>query len=101
MRKYIRFIDGFRRFHKVRMQPEEAAAKARTFIKKRVAAREENFLNLVERGIFNYPRSPYRTISAIGSASSGLRADLRSGMTRVSCWRWTYSDRLPASPSFT
>jgi hypothetical protein len=62
MRKYIRFIDGFRRFHKVRMQPEEAAAKARTFIKKRVAAREENFLNLVERGIFNYPRSPYRKL---------------------------------------
>jgi hypothetical protein len=59
MRKYIRFIDGFRRFHKARMQPQEAAALARTFIKKRVAAREENFLNLVNKGIFNYPRSPY------------------------------------------
>lgn len=60
MRKYIRFIDGFRRFHKVRMQPQEAAALARTFIKNRVAAREGNFLNLVSKGIFNYPRSPYR-----------------------------------------
>jgi len=60
MQKYIRFIDGFRRFHKARMEPGEAVALARTFIKKRVAAREENFLNFVDKGIFQYSRSPYR-----------------------------------------
>ncbi|HEX5412874.1 MAG TPA: hypothetical protein VFZ27_13575 [Terriglobia bacterium] len=60
MRKYIRFIDGFRRFHKIRMEPGEAIALARTSLKKRVAAREENFLNFIEKGIFQYPASPYR-----------------------------------------
>ncbi len=62
MRKYFRFIDGFRRFTKTRMEPEEAAALARTFIKKRVQAREENFLNLAEKGIFQYSESPYRKL---------------------------------------
>lgn len=60
MRKYIRFIDGFRRFHKVRMGPEEAIALARTSLQQRVAAREENFLKFIEKGIFRYPASPYR-----------------------------------------
>ena len=60
MRKYLRFIDGFRRFHKIRMEPEEAIALARKSLKKRVAEREENFLNFVEKGIFQYSDSPYR-----------------------------------------
>jgi hypothetical protein len=59
MLKYYRFIDGLRRFAKARMQPEEAVATARAFIRKRVAARESNFLNLVARGVFEYSRSPY------------------------------------------
>ena len=79
MRKYIRFIDGFRRFHKARMQPEEAVALARTFIKKRVEARESNFLNLVEKGIFNYPRSPYLKLLEPKKISS---ADLRNWVSR-------------------
>ncbi len=62
MRKYIRFIDGYRRFHKLRMEPEEAIALARTSLRKRVADREENFLNFVEKGIFQYPDSPYRNL---------------------------------------
>ena len=60
MRKYIRFIDGFRRFHKARLEPEEAIVLARSSLKKRVAAREENFLNFMEKGIFQYDKSPYR-----------------------------------------
>jgi hypothetical protein len=60
MRKYIRFIDGFRRFHKARLDPGEAVSLARTFLKKRVAAREENFLNFVEKAIFHFSGSPYR-----------------------------------------
>ena len=59
MRKYLRFIDGFRRFHKIRMEPDEAIALARKSLKKRVAEREENFLNFVEKGIFQYSGSPY------------------------------------------
>jgi hypothetical protein len=59
MLKYYRFIDGYRRFAKKRLKPDEAIVLARAFIKKRMAAREDNFLNLVEKGVFQYARSPY------------------------------------------
>src|SRR5260370_6794496 len=59
MRKYYRFVEGFRRFAKQRMTPEEAIALAKSSIKKRVAARDENFLNFVEKGVFQYSSSPY------------------------------------------
>jgi hypothetical protein len=59
MRKYYRFVEGFRRFAKQRMTPDEAIALAKNSIRKRVAAREESFLNFVEHGIFCYSRSPY------------------------------------------
>ena len=41
------------------MEPDEAIVLARSFIKKRMAARENYFLSLVERGVFQYPHSPY------------------------------------------
>ena len=59
MRKYYRFFNGLRKFNKARMTPEEAIASARTLLKKRIMAREENFLNLAEKGIYRYSRSPY------------------------------------------
>jgi hypothetical protein len=62
MRKYDRFVEGFRRFAEQRMTPEEALAKANDSIRKRVLAREENFLSFVEKGIFQYASSPYLTL---------------------------------------
>src|SRR5256885_2128817 len=59
MRKYYRFVEGFRRFAKQGTTPEEAIALAKSSIKKRVAARDENFLNFVEKGVFQYSSSPY------------------------------------------
>jgi hypothetical protein len=59
IKKYSRFIAGLHKFHEARLGPDEAIALARTFIKQRVAAREENFVNLVEKGIFQNPASPY------------------------------------------
>lgn len=59
MKKYYRFVEGFRKFAKQRMGPDEAIALAKTSIKKRVATRDENFLNFVEKGVFQYDRSPY------------------------------------------
>jgi hypothetical protein len=59
VQKYSRFIAGLHKFHGSGMQPEEAIARARAFIKERVAAREQNFLKLVENGIFKSPASPY------------------------------------------
>jgi hypothetical protein len=41
------------------MAPDEAIALAQSLLRKRLAARESNFLDLAERGIFNYSRSPY------------------------------------------
>ncbi|HUC28840.1 MAG TPA: hypothetical protein VMR80_04625, partial [Candidatus Acidoferrum sp.] len=41
------------------MTPEEAIQSARKLLKERIAAREGNFLNLAEKSIFRYPRSPY------------------------------------------
>jgi hypothetical protein len=59
MKKYYRFVEGFRRFAKQRMTPDEAIALAKSSIKKRVVSRDENFLNFVEKGVFQYDRSPY------------------------------------------
>jgi hypothetical protein len=59
MRKYDRFVEGFRKFAEQRMTPGEALSKAKGVIRKRVAAREEDFLSFAEKGIFQYPRSPY------------------------------------------
>lgn len=59
LRKYYRFISGLKKFHGSRLHPEEALGLARTVIAKRVAAREANFLSLVEKGIFQTRSNPY------------------------------------------
>lgn len=64
MRKYYRFIDGLRKFARSRMEPEEAIGLARSLLRKRIAEREDNFLRLVERSIFQYSRSPYLPLLA-------------------------------------
>lgn len=64
MRKYYRFIDGLRKFAKARIEPDEAIAMARTLLKKRIADREENFLHLAQRGIFDHRPSPYLPLLA-------------------------------------
>ncbi len=46
------------------MDPREAIALARSLLHKRINEREENFLCLAERSIFNYPRSPYLPLLA-------------------------------------
>ena len=64
MRKYYRFIDGLQKFAKSRMEPEQAVELARSLLRKRNAEREDNFLRLAERSIFNYPHSPYLPLLA-------------------------------------
>lgn len=41
------------------MEPGDAIALSHSVLRKRMARREDNFLELADRGIFNYPRSPY------------------------------------------
>ena len=64
MRKYLRFINGLRKFIKTRMHSEDAITLSRSVLKKRIAMREESFLNLAEKGIFNYSKSPYLPLLA-------------------------------------
>jgi hypothetical protein len=55
IRKYGRFALGMYRFFRHTLTLEEAKA----IIRKRMAERESNFLRLIEKGVFGYPRSPY------------------------------------------
>ena len=59
MRKYIRFVLGLRKYLKGRQDSLEALDTARRLLRERIISREKNFLNILERGVFNYPRSPY------------------------------------------
>jgi hypothetical protein len=59
MRKYLRFVNGLRKFSRARLKSEDAISFAREHIKKRIANREHNFLNLVHKGIFQNHNSPY------------------------------------------
>jgi len=55
LKMYSRFAWGLRGFLRQTVTLEQAKA----IVRQRMAEREANFLRLVERGIFNYPRSPY------------------------------------------
>ncbi|MDR2728267.1 MAG: hypothetical protein LBB56_03980 [Chitinispirillales bacterium] len=59
MRKYIRFIAGLDKYFRERLDPLEAAQRSRTVLKERIEKRSENFLNLLNQGVFGYSKSPY------------------------------------------
>jgi hypothetical protein len=79
VRKYVRFLDGLRKFARARLEPGEAIQLARTLLKQRCAERESNFLRLAERGIFHYDRSPY--LPLLASRQIGFD-DLRGWVAR-------------------
>lgn len=55
LKTFARFPFALRRFLQYRLTLEEAQC----IVRERMAAREENFLQVVERSIFGDPRSPY------------------------------------------
>ncbi len=61
------------------MEPEEAIALARSLLRKRISAREDNFLRLAERSIFGYSRSPY--LPLLATKKIAFR-DLKSWVSR-------------------
>ncbi len=61
------------------MEPEEAIVLARSLLQKRIAAREDNFLRLAERSIFQYSRSPYLPLLA---AKRIAFSDLKSWVSK-------------------
>ena len=59
MKKYMRFVFGLREYLKNRITPQEAIEQARKILKERISQRDANFIRLLERGVFGYPKSPY------------------------------------------
>ena len=52
MKKYFRFLLGVRKFFKKRINPQQAMEIAKKILRDRINRREENFFNLIEKGIF-------------------------------------------------
>ncbi len=74
LQMYGRFGLGLRRFLR---EPITLAA-AIAAIRQRIAEREDNFLRVVERGIFNHPRSPYLPLLRLaGCELEDIRALVR------------------------
>jgi len=67
LKMYGRFAWGLRGFLKHILTLEEAKA----IIKKRMEERETNFLRLVKKGIFGYPKSPYLPLMKLAQCEMG------------------------------
>jgi len=67
LRMYTRFAWGLRKFLKRTLTIEEA----KVIIKKRMEERESNFLRLVRKGIFGYPKSPYLPLMKLAQCEMG------------------------------
>ncbi len=71
LQMFARFPFALRRFLKHTLTLEEA----RQIVRERMEHREENFLRVVERSIYGYPRSPYLALLKMaGCEMSDLRA---------------------------
>jgi hypothetical protein len=67
MKMYARFAWGLRGYLRHTITLEEA----RAIVQRRMAERETNFLHLVEKGIFGYPRSPYLPLLKLAQVELG------------------------------
>lgn len=71
----VRFGRGLARFLAAPITPEQA----RATILARLARREETFLEILERAVFGYPRSPYRQLLRVAGCELG---DIRALVAR-------------------
>lgn len=76
LKGYARFAGGLRGFLRRTVTPEEA----KETIRRRLAEREETFLRVLRRGVFEYEGSPYRRLfdiagCAFGDVETMVRAD--------------------------
>jgi hypothetical protein len=67
LKMYARFAWGLRGFLRHTITLEEAKA----IVRQRMEERESNFLRLVEKGIFGYPRSPYLPLLKLAQVELG------------------------------
>jgi hypothetical protein len=71
LKMFLRFPFSLRRYLRHRLTLEDAGR----LVKNRMAHREENFLRLIERAVFAYPRSPYLALLRMAGCELG---DLRA-----------------------
>ncbi len=62
MQKYLRFIFGLRKYFKNSIDTVQAIHKANKLLHERMSKRDGNFLQLVNKGIYGYSRSPYKKL---------------------------------------
>lgn len=67
LRMYTRFALGLRDY----LRHPITLAEAEAIVRQRLANREKNFLLLVERGIFGYPKSPYLPLLKLARCELG------------------------------
>lgn len=67
LKMYVRFTWGLRGFLKYTLTLEEA----KEIVKKRMAERETNFLRLMKKGIYGYPKSPYLPLLKLAGCEFG------------------------------
>src|SRR5262245_37651793 len=67
LKMYARFGLGLRRYLRNPITIDDARAE----IRQRLAQREENFLRVIRRGIFEHPRSPYLPLFKIAQCGFG------------------------------
>ena len=67
IKMYGRFALGLRRFLRDTVTLEEAEQ----VVRRHLAEREQNFLRVIERGIFGYPRSPYLPLFKLAGCEFG------------------------------
>src|SRR3989304_1700231 len=67
LKMYARFAWGLRGFLRHTLPLEEAKA----IVKKRLEEREMNFLRLVKKGIYGYPKSPYLPLLKLAGCEFG------------------------------
>ncbi len=75
LRMYGRFVFGLPGFLRRRISLEES----RQTVRRGIAERDDNFLRLLRRGIFDYPRSPYRPLLRLAQCEFG---DIESQVRR-------------------
>jgi hypothetical protein len=75
IRTFARFPFGLRRYLQHRLTYEDA----QRIVREQLERREENFLRLVEKSIYGYPRSPYLPLLKMAGCELG---DLRASVQR-------------------
>ena len=67
LKMYARFTFGLRGFLRHTISLEEAKA----IVRQRIAERENNFIRLIKRGIFGFPKSPYLPLLKLAQCEMG------------------------------